>query len=297
MKYIVILITALFLGTSMKTTEKSPIMPRKANNGEYSKAEAEKIALGDSQVETWFRTNLLMLVNRGLAASGENITVNNSNIHWIFEHITYDFKDLGPYTNSRLSDGTPEWFQDKDGWSGNVAVFRYGNCTIILYKTQCLNLLDIPIKTTTRNPPPTTVVHKQDTVYIQTVATAQPISITITNTNTNTNTVGTPATTTGGRTRYVVEDDYDDGYVRQISRPVGWTSQPVIMPRQNVFHLGLQIRGGRQQRQQVIHQQPQTPRGYMGGPRGDGGNGGYMGGGSGNGTISPNGNWGGGRGN
>lgn len=240
------------LGYESIGAEKAPILPRKSGNAEYSLQEAEKFVTGDDKVAVWWRENLLRIVNRGLTASGQNIKVDESNIHWIFENITYDFKDLGAYTNSRLSDGVPEFFADKDGWSGNVAIFRYGTCTIILYKTQCMNLLDIPVKVTT--PPadiPPAVIVKKDTVYIQTVSVPQPISINIENNNTNTNTVCQPSSDV----KYVMGEEEE--YIQPMSRPVYYNQRPMMRQMPQV-RMNFSIRGG-VRRQQNYPLPPEEP--------------------------------------
>lgn len=290
-KLFVILILMTLLGYESIGAEKAPILPRKANNAEYSLSEAKTFVLNYGTVSDWFRSNMLMIINRGLAASGETIKVDDSNMDWIFQHITYEFKDLGPYTNSRLSDGVPEFFLDKDGWSGNVAIFRYGSCAIILYKTQCMNLLDIPAVVVKSQPDPF-VFKKPDIVDTVRATAGVTIINQIYNNNSiansgNSNSVSSASVETpaSGGTEYVLTDDRDNGFTRQ----TGWGYQQQqmmpIMPRQNVFHLGLNFQGGRRQNYTPPQQTPQ--RGYMGGGR-SGSNQGYMGG---------NGNQGGGRSN
>ena len=64
MKKLFVILVMTLLGYESIGAEKSPIMPRKANNGEYTQVEAEKIATGDGQVAVWWRTNFLMLMNK-----------------------------------------------------------------------------------------------------------------------------------------------------------------------------------------------------------------------------------------
>lgn len=287
-KLFVILIMAL-LGYESIGAEKAPILPRKSGNAEYSLQEVKTFVLNYGTVSDWFRTNLLVFLNRGLTATGENVNVDASNIEWIFQHITYEFKDLGPYTNSRLNGGVPEFFQDKDGWSGDVAVFRYGKCVILLYKTQCVNLLDIPVKVTTPPAtvaPPASLPSKVDTVQVGNVTVVN--NIYNTNTNTNTNTVCQPSSDV----KYVMGEEEE--YIQPMSRPVYYNQRPMMRQMPQV-RMNFSIRGGRRQQNYNPPQQQQTPRGYMGGGRPAGGNQGYMGGGNPNGNN--NGNQGGGRAN
>lgn len=208
---IVILIGTLFMGQSVQAedTTKAPIMPRKPKNGTYTLAEAEKFILTDTgsvgKIAKWWRTNALAIINEGLAAAGETLELKEENFHWMYQngHITHEFKDLDPYINSRLSNGIPEWFNDVDGWSGEVGVFRYGNCTIILYKSGCMNLLDIPAFILTKKSPPP--ANRKDTTV---VVNGQPITISITNTNTNTNTNDVPQTGGVQERVYVVGQPY-----------------------------------------------------------------------------------------
>jgi hypothetical protein len=252
-KLFVILILVTLLGYESIGAEKAPILPRKANNAEYSLSEAKTFVLNYGTVSDWFRSNMLMIINRGLAASGETIKVDDSNMDWIFQHITYEFKDLGPYTNSRLSDGVPEFFQDKDGWSGNIAVFRYGKCVIFLYKTQCMNLLDIPVKIATPpatyNPPPTPGPNVVDTIRTGSVTVVNHIynNNIISESGNSTNSISAPAS---APTEYVITDEpNNNGFTRE----VGWgpsyqQRQMPIMPRQRMYvEARFDVRGGRQQ--------------------------------------------------
>ena len=140
-----------------------------------------------------------------------------------------------------------------------------------------MNLLDIPVKVTAKTPSPTppTVVHKADTVYIQTIAAAQPLTIVNNNynSNVNTNTVGSGPSHS---TEYVIDDEEP---IRQ-RRQVQYYEQP-IRPRQGWSgYMNLNISGGRRQQQQVYYpQQPIRTRTMSGGiPAGPTSTGGGLGG-------------------
>lgn len=250
-----ILILTLFMGLSQ--AQKAPILPRKLLDAEYSLAEAETFTRSDGKIPDWWRENAVQIINAGLIAANADRRVDLSSFHWIFQHITYKFKDLGPFTNSMLDNGVPVFFYDKDGWSGSVAVFEYQGCRLFLYKTQCMNLLKYPPTITLTPPPDAPPARKPD--YTDTVRAG---GVTVVNniynnniiensgnsTNTNTNTA-----TAGGT--YVIEGN-------------DWTRVPSyggnIYPTRGVFQLGVNLQYGQRQqyRQPRQSQQPVRTGGY-----------------------------------
>ena len=285
-KYIVILVLTLLGYESI--AQKEPIAPRKPNNGEYSIEEVKAFVQSDGTVAKWCRDNLIRMINKGYETLGNTKRVDDSNFDWIFKNVSYEFKDLGPYMNSRKNNGVPEFFMDNDGWSGNAGVFRDEGVILIIFKTQFINLLDIPQKVPKTVPGPG-VITKIDTIRVPASSAGTTIVLYNQNfiensgnsSNTNTNTVSTPAPS---GTEYVIGDEEPSYRQRRVSQPICYDCP--IRPRQGAQgFIRLDIRGGG--RQQQYYPQPTPQRGYMGGGR-SGSNQGYMGG---------NGNQGGGRSN
>jgi hypothetical protein len=195
-KYIVILVLTLLGYESI--AQKEPIAPRKPNNGEYSIEEVKAFVQSDGTVAKWCRDNLIRMINKGYETLGNTKRVDDSNFDWIFKNVSYEFKDLGPYMNSRKNNGVPEFFMDNDGWSGNAGVFRDEGVILIIFKTQCINLLDIPQKVPKTVPGPG-VITKIDTIRVPASSAGTTIVLYNQNfiensgnsSNTNTNTVST----------------------------------------------------------------------------------------------------------
>lgn len=314
MKKILVILVASFLLQSFVINEKmEPIAPRKPGTEVYSIAEAKAFALKDGSVNNWWRDSAIAIVNRALVASGESVRIDYSKIGSMFDYIKYEFKDLDPHWNSRLNNGVPEFFWDADGWSGTVAVFRYGKCVCILYKPGCMNLLNIPVKQSPFTPIVAPgILSKSDTVKVQTGQGQVVVVNNIYNNNIisnsgnseNNNDVqvggpnqGTPTTTP---VTYVLSQPTPS---YQMSSPVVMSypsqQQGFYQERSTSFGFGLNINLGGNGGGNYPQQQYVAPRGYMGGGRGTtttGGQG-YMGGGGGGGVYNPHGNGGGGRGN
>lgn len=251
-KYIVILVLTLLGYESI--AQKEPIAPRKPNNGEYSIEEVKAFVQSDGTVAKWCRDNLIRMINKGYETLGNTKRVDDSNFDWIFKNVSYEFKDLGPYMNSRKNNGVPEFFMDNDGWSGNAGVFRDEGVILIIFKTQCINLLDIPQKVPKTVPGPG-VITKIDTIRVPASSAGTTIVLYNQNfiensgnsNNTNTNTVTTPASS---GTEYVITDEpNNNGFTRE----VGWgpsyqQRQMPIMPRPRMYvEARFDVRGGRQQ--------------------------------------------------
>ncbi len=120
----------------------NPIKPYRESG--YTPSEVKAFALGSSQVSVDYRNEMLRIVNNALAASGESMVVDETNISWILDNVHSEHVDLGgSYKNSRILNGSFNIYNDRDNFSGSVAEFRYGKCKVILYKLICMNLLDV----------------------------------------------------------------------------------------------------------------------------------------------------------
>lgn len=96
------------------------------------------------------------------------VVVDESNIDWILKN-SYDSVVVGlkNYSNSRKPEKfstNVTFFTDPASFTGQVRVFRYLNCSFIIYKCICINLMGDPIFVK----PPQVVappIAKKDTVY------------------------------------------------------------------------------------------------------------------------------------
>lgn len=141
----------------------SPIRPYRESG--YTPSEVKTFALGSSQVSVDYRNELIRLVNKGLRDAGETMLVDETNISWILENVHPIHVDLdgGTYRNSRIFNGSFNIYNDRDNFSGSVAEFRYGKCSVILYKLICMNLLDVRRSNSSVQKEPTITVTTEPT--------------------------------------------------------------------------------------------------------------------------------------
>ena len=118
-------------------------MPYQEND--YSIESVKKFALSSTELSSNWRRELLKIVNDGLATAGENMVLNESHIDWILDHISYQRRNLINFMNSRRSGNEIKFFYDKN-FDGMVAVFDYGQCSLVTYKARCMNLLKVQVE-------------------------------------------------------------------------------------------------------------------------------------------------------
>jgi len=148
MKTILFLGFALLLGLESFGQKYPPVQPY--NESGYTKKEVEYFARKkEGALNANYRTEMLRIINKGLLESGEdqNLAVyplTQDHISWIFSQISYERRILTNFMNSHLINGQSiEFFFDKGPFDGIVGVFKFGKCEIVLYKTICMNLLEV----------------------------------------------------------------------------------------------------------------------------------------------------------
>jgi len=142
MKKIKILTLLLMIGV-LSYGSGNPICPYNENG--YSIAEVKTFALGDGLLNENYRKEMLRLVNQALVSSGEQLVLTENNISWLLDQVIYKPITLSAgYKNSRTLDGfNLSFFNDDKGFTGEVGIFVFGKCYLILFKTICMNLLDV----------------------------------------------------------------------------------------------------------------------------------------------------------
>lgn len=137
-----ILFLVLVLVIALSTSAQGPIKPYNENG--YTLSQVETFALSGSALANSWRDNMLSIVNNGLVSADIDMVLDQRHISWIIDHIHYEVVTLTNFTNSRkTSNGTIEFFVDNNTFTGQVGVFEYKELKIVLFKTICLNLLDV----------------------------------------------------------------------------------------------------------------------------------------------------------
>lgn len=147
---LIILVVLLFSGLS-KAQRLQPLQPYNENG--YPKAPVTNLALGSSKFSEKFRIELLRIVNDGLWKAGESIRVDENNIVWIMDHVSYSEVKLVSFFNSGKKGDSIIFYPDVN-FQGTAGIFEYGKCKLILYKTICMNLLEAPLMVQPTNSAP-----------------------------------------------------------------------------------------------------------------------------------------------
>lgn len=142
MKKIIFVLFLVLVGLEGFGQGGQPIRPYNENG--YTIASAKEFVVGTSALSANYRRELLRIVNAGLKASGETLVVNETHLWWILDSTSYGQRTFSSFTNSRRVGDRIEFYQDKN-FTGTVSVFRYGKCELVLYKTICMNLLEVPV--------------------------------------------------------------------------------------------------------------------------------------------------------
>lgn len=147
-KIMFLLVAVLMLGFQAQVLGQTgqrgnPIRPYKENG--YNKMEAKVFILGDGALNENYRRELLRIVNEGLLEAGETTVFTNNNLEFLIDScVVYKPISLAPgYGNSRTYGNEINFYNDPEGFQGEVAIFSFGRCHLILYKTICMNLLQI----------------------------------------------------------------------------------------------------------------------------------------------------------
>ncbi len=147
-KTIMMLVIVLMLGFQAQVLGQTgqrgnPIRPYKENG--YTKAEVKSFVLGDGVLNENYRREILRIVNAGLLEAGETTVFTNRNLEFLIDScLVYKPVSLSAgYGNSRTFGDELNFYNDPDPFQGEVAIFSFGMCNLILYKTICMNLLQI----------------------------------------------------------------------------------------------------------------------------------------------------------
>lgn len=142
MKNLIIFTLVLLLGSECF----AQIRPHK--KGGYSLEEVKSFVQDGTLLSLNWRIKLADLINTGLVKAGEKIvlkeTKKQTNINWIAKHVVYRRIKLISFLNSDKDKitGNQIIFIPDANYDGEVAVFCYGECELIIFKTECMNLLD-----------------------------------------------------------------------------------------------------------------------------------------------------------
>jgi len=163
---IIILLLALNV---FSVNGQGPIQPYKEND--YSFEEIKAFVNKGNKLSFNWRKELANIINIGLANSGETIvlkeTLEKTNMNWVLENSVYERKNLISFKNSKRVGDQIVFYPDAN-FDGMVAVFRYGKCELVIFKTRCMNLLKDVVEKNTQ----VTVV-KTDTIYKKVVIVEQ----------------------------------------------------------------------------------------------------------------------------
>ncbi|MFZ2205701.1 MAG: hypothetical protein WAV23_03870 [Minisyncoccia bacterium] len=161
-KILFILAVLLFVGSS-KAQRLQPIQSYNENG--YTIDQVKNFLMGTSELSKNYRKEFLHIVNFGLVTAGETVKVDENNIFWVLDHVQYSEMKLEGFTNSGRKGNTIQFYPDKN-FQGTVGIFQYGKCKLIIFKTICMNLLEVPviIQQTAPAPVPSPVV-KDDNQY------------------------------------------------------------------------------------------------------------------------------------
>ena len=130
----------------------NPIRPYNENG--YTVPQVKSFVFEKTTLSTNYRVKMLELINNGLEESGENIRVTENNLRWILDNcIFYKEKVLDNFINTMSVGDNIETYPDKN-FRGTVGVFQYGKCRLVLFKTICMNLLEVPVELVSLALPP-----------------------------------------------------------------------------------------------------------------------------------------------
>jgi hypothetical protein len=149
MKKVMFLLLLVLISIGVSSQKYPPIRPYNENG--YSVENFRKFVYEDTKLSISYTNELLRIVNKNLYSTGEYININNgyelteSNLDFVFDHISISSVSIdGGFMNSRNKNGEVDWYLDEAKFYGPCFMFNFGKCNLILAKTICMNLLDVP---------------------------------------------------------------------------------------------------------------------------------------------------------
>lgn len=116
-----------------------PIQPYLEND--YGLSQVKRFAMAQTELSSSWRKEFLAIVNNGLAQAGENMYLGEDKILSALDHVIYERRNLNyTFENSRNILNQVKFYPDF-GFDGMVATFKYGKCSLVVFKTRCMNLL------------------------------------------------------------------------------------------------------------------------------------------------------------
>jgi hypothetical protein len=116
-----------------------PIQPYQEND--YSLSQVKRFAMAQTELSSSWRREFLSIVNDGLAQAGESMYLGEDKILSALDHVIYERRNLNyTFENSRNILNQVKFYPDF-GFDGMVATFKYGKCSLVVFKTRCMNLL------------------------------------------------------------------------------------------------------------------------------------------------------------
>jgi hypothetical protein len=108
---------------------------------DYSISQVKSFAMAQTELSSSWRREFLAIVNDALAKSGENMYLGEDKILSALDHVVYERRNLNySFENSRNISNQVKFYSDF-GFDGMVGVFKYGKCSLVIFKTRCMNLL------------------------------------------------------------------------------------------------------------------------------------------------------------
>ena len=164
MKKVIVFLLIVLSTIGVKGQKGWPIKPYREND--YSLDEVKVFAFEQTTLSANWRREFINIVNIGLRASGETLVVDESNVIWALGQIVYGYRELGSFSNSKRIGEEIKFYPDK-GFKGMVAIFNYGKCSLVVYKTRCMNLLKVPV-TIIKSKDPVSAPKQKDPVVSKT---------------------------------------------------------------------------------------------------------------------------------
>jgi len=122
----------------------NPIRPYNENG--YTIAEVKAFAVGSTPLSVDYKINLLRIINNAMEKAGETKRFTEKDLSEIFyKYVYHEERVIPSFLNSMDVSGKLEFYEDKN-FRGTTGIFQYGKCRLVLYKTICMNLLEVPIE-------------------------------------------------------------------------------------------------------------------------------------------------------
>jgi hypothetical protein len=168
-KVVVVLLLMLSIGVSGQ--KYPPVQPY--NESGYKVSDLRRFLYENTSLSNSYQQEFLRVINKNLRSTGEYLNINEGQpldeswIPWVLAKISIESKNLKGFMNSRNKNGQLDWYWDENSFYGPCFVFRFGNCSFIMAKTICMNLLDISADYVySRKQPERQVVVEEQPVYL-----------------------------------------------------------------------------------------------------------------------------------